>query len=81
MEVRIRLGTGIARLAPAPVMTLELPDGATVADACHALGASDDHLSEALQTALPIIGGVHADREQELAPGDELALLAPISGG
>ena len=81
MEVRIRLGAGIARFAPAPLMTLQLPSGATVADACDRLAATDPELSEALRSALPIVGGVHADRGQKLAPGDELALLAPISGG
>ncbi len=62
-------------------MTLQLPSGATVADACDRLAATDPELSEALRSALPIVGGVHAERGQELAPGDELALLAPISGG
>ncbi len=81
MEVRIRLGAGIARFAPAPVMTLQLPDGATVADACTQLAATGEDLSRALQSALPIIEGEHADRAHTLSPDDELALLAPISGG
>ncbi len=81
MEVRIRFGTGIARFAPAPVMALQLPAGATVADVYDRLAESDPRLADALRSALPIIGGVHADRGQELAPGDEVALLAPISGG
>ncbi len=81
MEVRIRLGTGIARFAPAPVLALQLPAGATVADVYDQLAASDHRLADALRSALPIIRGVHADRAQRLAPGDEVALLAPISGG
>ena len=81
MEVRIRFGTGIARFAPAPVMALQLPAGATVADAYDRLAGTDPTLADALHSALPIIGGVHAERGQELTPGDELALLAPISGG
>jgi molybdopterin converting factor small subunit len=82
VEVRIRFGTGIARFAPAPLMTLQLPTGATVADAYDELAAAGDpDLTAALKSALPIVRGEHADREQPLAPGDELALLAPISGG
>jgi molybdopterin synthase catalytic subunit len=81
MEIRIRLGAGIARFAPAPLMTLQLPSGATVAEACRALAADDPDLAQALAGALPIVRGEHADRSRELAPGDELALLAPISGG
>ncbi len=81
MEVRIRFGTGIARFAPAPVMALQLPAGATVADVYEHLAGSDPALADALRSALPIIGGVHAERGRKLAPGDEVALLAPISGG
>jgi P2-related tail formation protein len=32
MQVRVRLGAGLARLASAPVCSLELDDGATVAE-------------------------------------------------
>ncbi len=81
MEVRIRFGTGIARFAPAPVMALELPAGATVTDVYDRLAGASPELADALRSAVPIIGGVHADRAQTLAPGDELALLAPVSGG
>ncbi len=81
MEVRIRFGIGIARLAPAPVMALQLPAGATVADVYDRLSDGDPALADVLRSALPIIGGAHAERSKELAPGDEVALLAPISGG
>ncbi len=81
MEVRIRLGTGIARLAPAPLLTLNLPDGATVDDAYAQLAAANPELAPALVSALPVIAGAHADRHQTLRPGVELALLAPVSGG
>jgi hypothetical protein len=36
MIVRIRLGSSVARFAPAPLLELDLPDGATIED----LGAS-----------------------------------------
>lgn len=81
MEVRIRLGNGIARFAPAPLLTLELPEGATVAQACTRLGAENPELAPVLSCALPVIAGTHADRDHALRPGDELALLAPVSGG
>ena len=81
MEVRIRLGTGIARFAPAPMLTLELPSGATVDDVYTRLAASNPELGVALQSAVPIVGGAHVGRERRLAHGEELALLRPISGG
>ncbi len=81
MEVRIRLGSSIARFAAAPVVTVDLPTGATVADLCQHLASSNPELAPALRSALPIVGGAHADPGQPLAPGDEVALLAPVSGG
>jgi molybdopterin converting factor small subunit len=81
MEVRIRLGTGIARFASAPVLTLELPSGATVNDVYERLASRNPELASALQSAVPIIGGVHVERGQTLARGEEVALLAPMSGG
>ncbi len=81
MEVRIRLGNGIARFAPAPLLTLRLADDATVQDAYAALAADHPELAPALRSALPVIAGTHAGRQQILRPGDELSLLAPVSGG
>lgn len=81
MEVRIRLGNGIARFAPAPLLTLQLPDNATVDDAYGQLAAENPELAPALRSALPVVAGAHVDRRQSLRPGDELALLAPVSGG
>ena len=81
MNVRIRLGSGLARFAPGPVLTLELADGATVADLCEQLAVSHPELAPALRSALPVVQGVHVEQRRALRPGDEVALLAPVSGG
>jgi molybdopterin converting factor small subunit len=81
VEVRIRLGSGIARLASAPVFTLELESGATVNDVYERLAAGNPELANALRSSLPVVAGMHAERAQTLRSGDELALLAPVSGG
>lgn len=81
MEVRIRLGSGIARLAPAPLFVLELPDGATIEDLYRRLRNSHPDLGPALRSALPVVRGAHVGLEQVLAHGDEVALLVPVSGG
>ena len=81
MEVRIRLGSAIARLAPAPSMSLELPDGATVDDLYARLADGHPELAPALRSALPLLGGAHVQRDRALAPGDEVALLTPVAGG
>jgi molybdopterin converting factor small subunit len=81
VEVRIRLGSGIAQFAPAPVLRVHLPAGATVADLCQHLASDNPELASVLHSALPIVGGAHADPGRPLAPGDEVSLLAPMSGG
>lgn len=81
MEVRIRLGRGIARFAPAPMLTLELADGATVEDLYVSLARSHPDLVPALRSALPVVQGAHVERERALAHGEEVALLSPVAGG
>jgi molybdopterin converting factor small subunit len=81
VEVRIRLGTAIARLAPAPAMSLELPDGATVEDLYDRLGERHPDLAPALVSALPLVRGAHVERDRTLRQGDEVALLTPVAGG
>ena len=52
MEVRIRLGSGIAQFAPAPVLTVQLPNGATIDDLCDQLASSNPQLGASLGSAL-----------------------------
>ena len=57
-------------------MVLELPDGASVRDALDRLGD--------LAEGLPLVMAVnreYAPEHQVLDPGDELALIPPVSGG
>jgi MoaE-MoaD fusion protein len=76
MVVRIRLFAGLRERAGRNELELELPEGARVADA---LAAVDD-----LAAGLPLVLAVnreYAAAEDRLAPGDELALIPPVSGG
>jgi molybdopterin synthase sulfur carrier subunit len=81
MQVRVRLGSGIARFAPAPLLTIELPDGSDVERAFGEIGARYPDLAPALRSALPVVAGRHALRTDSLKSGDEIALLLPVSGG
>jgi molybdopterin converting factor small subunit len=81
MEIRIRLGAGIARLASTPLLMVEVPDGTTVDGLYERLGEDHPDLAPALRSALPVIGGRHAERSHALAHGDEVALLIPVAGG
>ena len=76
MEVTVRLFAMLRERAGAREVSLELPEGARVSDALR-------ELSE-LAGGLPLVMAVnrrYASEEQVLEPGDELALIPPVSGG
>ncbi len=76
MLVRIRLFAMLRERAGTSELQLELPDGARVRDALVAV--------EDLAGGLPLVMAVnreYADEDAPLAPGDELALIPPVSGG
>src|SRR5215211_3304736 len=76
MEVTVRLFAMLRERAGARELTLELPDGARVRDALDELGE--------LAAGLPLVMAVnreYAPEDQVLDPGDELALIPPVSGG
>ena len=76
MVVQVRLFAMLRERAGRDVLELELPDGARVSDA---LAAVDD-LAGGLSLVLAV-NREYAPPEQRLAPGDELALIPPVSGG
>ena len=76
MEVTVRLFAMLRERAGAAEVVLDLQDGARVADALAEL--------QGLADGLPLVMAVnreYADAEHTLAPGDELALIPPVSGG
>jgi MoaE-MoaD fusion protein len=76
MHVRVRLFAGLRERAGADEVELELPDGALVSDAL-------DRLSQVTQGVRVVMAVNHeyADPGASLEPGDELALIPPVSGG
>jgi molybdopterin converting factor small subunit len=81
MRVRVRLGAGLNRFADAPMLSIDLADGASVDDLLAALGAQQPSLAPALESVLPVLAGTHVERDQRLHAGDEVALLIPVAGG
>lgn len=81
MEVRVRLTAKLAGFTDAPLLTLELPDGATVGELLTHLGETHAGLAPALRSALPVMSGGHVERGRALAAGEEIALLTPAAGG
>ncbi len=82
MTVTVRLFSLLRERARSEHVELQLPDGATVADALAAL-REDPALGELLER-LPVQMAVNRDYAQPhtpLRPDDELALIPPLSGG
>jgi MoaE-MoaD fusion protein len=76
MLVRVRLFAILRERAGTSELELDLPDGACVRDALA-------HV-EPLAPGLPLVMAInreYADADAPLAPGDELALIPPVSGG
>ena len=81
MTVRVRLGAGLARLSAAPLKSVEVAEGATVADLFARLADDEPELAPALRSVLPVVAGEHVTRDRVLADRQEVALLLPVSGG
>jgi molybdopterin synthase catalytic subunit len=76
VEVTVRLFAMLRERAGAREVTLELPDGARVEDAIAALGG--------VAEGVPVVMAInreYAPEDAVLDPGDELALIPPVSGG
>jgi molybdopterin synthase catalytic subunit len=76
VRVVVKLFAGLRELAGAGERELELPDGSRVGDAWAALG-----LGEAPGGLLYAVNKAYAPAERELADGDEVAFVPPVSGG
>jgi MoaE-MoaD fusion protein len=76
MQIRVRLFAGLRERVGVDELELELPDGATVADALERL--------EPVAGDLPVVMAVNREYAQVgdlLTSDDELALIPPVSGG
>ena len=81
MQVRVRLGPGLAEVAGTARLAVDLGEGATVGHLIECLGAEHPALGRGLGSALPLIAGTHAEPGRPLAGGEEVALLLPAAGG
>jgi molybdopterin converting factor small subunit len=81
VQVRVRLTAGLAELFGAPFLTIDLAEGATVADLYARLAETEPDAAPALRSALPVVAGEHAGQDDLLRHRQEVALLLPISGG
>jgi MoaE-MoaD fusion protein len=76
VKVTVRLFAGLRERAGTGERELELPDGAFVSDVWAVLGLGDEPAG-----LLYAVNKRYADPGQQLVPGDEVALIPPVSGG
>jgi molybdopterin synthase catalytic subunit len=76
VTVRVRLFASLRERAGAASLDLDLAEGAVVGDVWGALGLGDEPPG-----LLFALNRAYADRSVSLAPGDEVAVIPPVSGG
>ncbi len=74
MLISVRLFAGLRERAGASHVDVELPDGATVADLLAAMDLAP-------RSCVAAINREYADAGSRIGPGDEVALVPPVSGG
>jgi molybdopterin synthase catalytic subunit/molybdopterin converting factor small subunit len=76
MHVTVRLFAGLRELAGTGRRGLDLPDGTLVGEVWPSLGLGDEPAG-----LVYAVNRAYVERERELADGDEVALIPPVSGG
>ncbi len=81
MRVRVRLFAALHELAGVRETELDVPESATAQQAFVALQACCPALGKYHSRVVFAINAAYADPSARLSPGDELALIPPVSGG
>lgn len=82
MKVTFEFFGVLERLAGAPALELQLPEGGlSVDDALAELAQRLPDLQEHLSRCACAVGDAMVLRHQRLVPGTHLALLPPVAGG
>lgn len=81
MRVAVRLYAGARAAAGTATTELELPAGASVADALAALVASHPGLAAVIPACSVLMDEVRAGPGETVGPGATLDVLPPFSGG
>src|SRR5947209_1912319 len=76
MNVKVRLFAALRERAGTEEIELDLPDGALVGDALERMRPLTDGVRVVMA-----VNQEYAQADDELSPGDELALIPPVSGG
>lgn len=81
MTILVHLFARARDLAGADAITVEMPAGATIAELRRWLARVRPELGSLLQRSAVAVNQEFASEDLILKPGDEVALLPPVSGG
>jgi molybdopterin converting factor subunit 1 len=81
MKVSVRLFAGLHDLVGHREVELELVDGATVADLREQLASQYPAVVPLMNTLVCAVDEEYVPNEHRLSPGDQVALIPPVSGG
>jgi molybdopterin synthase sulfur carrier subunit len=81
VDIAVRYHGIIGDMLSRKTQTVDLPDGATVADLQTAITANDPHAQSILKQTRAFIDGIQSDRTAPLADGVEVIFMRPIAGG
>jgi molybdopterin synthase catalytic subunit len=81
MKVQVTLFAGLKELLGQPKVTLELREGATVAQLCDRLTERYPIVAPFLPTLVCAVDEEFVPSEYALSDGDDIALIPPVSGG
>jgi molybdopterin converting factor subunit 1 len=81
MTIVVRLFAAARELAGRSEVEVNVAEGATVADLRRALVGQCGSLAALADRSLVSINAEYAAEDLPLAPGDEAALIPPVSGG
>jgi molybdopterin synthase catalytic subunit len=81
IKVQVRAFASLRQALGSASLTLDLPPDATVAHLLERLSADYPAASSLVSRALVAVNHDYVDRTQLLAPGDEVAVFPPVSGG
>jgi molybdopterin converting factor subunit 1 len=81
IRVRVRAFAAVRQALGASEVELDLPAGATVAHLLEHLAAGYPAIVPLLGRTIVTVNQSFADQHQTVAPGDEVAIFPPVSGG
>lgn len=81
MKVRVKLFAAAKELAGRDDVEIDVPTGATIADARHAVVATVPALEQIVSHSLWAVGTEYVHNNTQLTESSEVALIPPVSGG